>query len=180
MLLRLFKKHSRFNTFVIDFEYLVNLAMPYCVAFGCKSRAKKGDGLSFHSFPKDNEPLRQKQWVHYCKRKDFTKPSEYSKLCSKHFSRDCFERDPEKMEKHGYENAQPHLKPDAVPDIPLVLPSPKKTKKATTNKRPAPKMKNSERGAYTKRRRAEVSRLSVCFMYIFASQLVPMLEEKKR
>ena len=146
--------------------------MQYCVAFGCKSRAKKkkGDGLSFHSFPKDNEPLRQKQLVHYCKRKDFTKPSEYSKLCSKHFSRD-FERDPEKMEKHGYENAQPHLKPDAVPDIPLVLPSPKKTKKATPNKRPTPRTKNTERTAYTKRRRAEVSRLSVCFMYMFASQL---------
>ena len=87
--------------------------------------------MPFHSFPKDNEPLRQKQWVRYCKRKDFTKPSEYWKLCSKHFSRDCFERDTEKMEKHGYENAQPHLKPDTVPDIPLVLvlPSPKKQRR---------------------------------------------------
>ena len=168
MLLRRFKKHSGFNIFMIDFEYLVNLAMPYCVAFGWKSRAKKENGLSFHSFPKDNEPLRQKQWVHYCKRKDFTKPCEYSK---QHFSRACFERDREKLEKHGYENAQPHLKPDAVPDFPLVLLSLKNTKMATANKRSAPKTENTERGAYTKRRRAEVSRLSVCFMYIFASQL---------
>ena len=156
---------------MIDFEYLVNLAMPYCVAFGCKSRAKKSRRIIISFFLKDNEPLRQKQWVHYCKRKDFTKPSVYSKLCSKHFSRNCFERDPEKMEKHGCENTQPHLKPDAVQDIPLVLPIPKKTKKTTPNKRPAPKTKNTERGACTKRRKAEVSRLSVYFMYIFAKQL---------
>ena len=57
MLLRLFKKHSRFNTFVIDFEYLVNLAMPYCVAFGCKSRAKKGkDDYHFILFLKTMNP----------------------------------------------------------------------------------------------------------------------------
>ena len=130
--------------------------MPYCVAFGCKSRAKKGDGLSFYSFPKDDEPLRQKQWVHYCKRQDFVKPTKHSKLCSKHFSRDCLERDPEKMKIFGYENALPTLKPDAVPDIPLVLPSPKESKTESQSKRESQTSPN-ERGAYVKRRRAEVN-----------------------
>ena len=99
--------------------------MPNCAAFGCKSIAKKGDGLSFHSFPSDDEPLRQKQWVLYCKRQNFVKPTKYSKLCSKHFSKDCFERDLEKMRMYGYENALPTLKADAIPDMPLLLPRPK-------------------------------------------------------
>ena len=145
--------------------------MPYCVAFGCNSRAKKGDGISFHSFPKDNEPLRQNQWVLYCKRQDFTKSSKHSKLCSKHFTRDCFERDPETMKKYGYENALPTLKTDAVPDVPLVLqPSPKQPENGAQSKREA-HGKANEGGAYAKRRRAEVSWQHVqrIYMYIIFS-----------
>ena len=78
--------------------------MVYCVAFGCKNKHVKGSGISFHSFPAAGP--RRKQWVHYCKRADFTNPTHTSKLCSKHFSKEQFAVNPETYAQYGYENAK--------------------------------------------------------------------------
>ena len=114
--------------------------MPYCTAFGCKTRHVKGGGIYFHAFPKDRK-LR-KQWVHYCRRANFKEPGSCSKLCSKHFSRDQYARDPKWMLEYGYEKAQPKLKGDAVPDLPLeneetVIFEPRHDKTYKTSVRPA-------------------------------------------
>ena len=93
--------------------------MPYCVAYGCKSKLFKGCGIHLFKFPKDKP--RRKQWIHYCKRADFTQASLASTLCLKHFSSEQYERDPLQLAKFGYENAQPRIKPDAVPDIPISI-----------------------------------------------------------
>ena len=60
----------------------------YCVAVGCKNRAKKGSGISFFLFP-HKDPQRLNQWVHAIRRKDW-KPSAHSCICSDHFEEKCF------------------------------------------------------------------------------------------
>ena len=116
--------------------------MPYCSAFGCNSRLIKWCGIHFHKFPKTDY---SKQWVHYCRRADLTKPGPNHYLCSKHFSSAQYKRNPKWMAKHGYENARPLLFDYAVPDIPLEIPSKKQ------------EVKNSQNtGTYQKRGRAEV------------------------
>lgn len=92
--------------------------MPFCAAFGCASVHKKGCGMSFFSFPKDS--VRRKTWTIYCRRDKFV-PENHSRLCSKHFSKDQVERDPNVLERLGYANARIRLKKDAVPDVPLRL-----------------------------------------------------------
>jgi hypothetical protein len=72
--------------------------MASCAAFGCNNRGTKGNGLSFFSFPKDGQ-LR-KAWIHYCRRWNFD-PTSGHRLCSIHFTRDCFERDPLRMMELG-------------------------------------------------------------------------------
>ena len=91
--------------------------MPYCVAYGCKSKLFKGCGIHFFKIPKDKP--RRKRWIHYCKLADFTQASLASTLCSKHFSSQQYERVPLQLAKFGYKNARPRLKPDAVLDIPI-------------------------------------------------------------
>lgn len=59
-----------------------------------------------------------KRWTIYCRRYKFV-PENYSRLCSKHFSTDQLERDPNVLERPGYANARIKLKGDAVPDVPL-------------------------------------------------------------
>lgn len=90
--------------------------MPFCAAFGCASVHKKGCGVSFFSFPKDS--ARRKRWTIYCRRDKFV-PENHSRLCSKHFSTDQLERDPNVLERLGYVNARIKLKGDAIPDVPL-------------------------------------------------------------
>jgi hypothetical protein len=72
--------------------------MVYCAAFGCNNQARKGNGLSFFSFPKDSN-LR-KVWTHYCKRWNFV-PGPSHRLCSAHFSKDSFAQDPLTMAELG-------------------------------------------------------------------------------
>ncbi|XP_064599603.1 52 kDa repressor of the inhibitor of the protein kinase-like [Liolophura sinensis] len=88
-----------------------------CAAYGCNSQLVKGGGISFFAFPKD--ATTRKVWLHYCKR-DFDLKYHH-KLCSKHFSKCMFDRDPEKLASLGYENAVARLTTGAVPDIPLSI-----------------------------------------------------------
>ncbi|XP_041364322.1 uncharacterized protein LOC121379739, partial [Gigantopelta aegis] len=115
--------------------------MPYCAAFGCQNKQFKGSGLSFFGFPKDC--IRRKAWIFYCKRKDWT-PTPYSTLCSVHFSPSNYETFPATKESYGYRNARAKLFVTAIPDVHLLL-APEE-----------PKTPKTSRGAYAKRRRAEV------------------------
>nr|ACO14780.1 THAP domain-containing protein 2 [Caligus clemensi] len=60
-----------------------------CAAFGCKNQCSPKSDVSFHRFPRDPE-LRQ-EWVRNLKKADFT-PKEHSRICSEHFTPECFNR----------------------------------------------------------------------------------------
>ena len=72
--------------------------------------------MSLFRFP--NDPSLQLQWARQVQRthKDFKGPTEFSVVCSKHFTRDCFEVNPVLAEKFGIE-IKANLKPDAVPTV---------------------------------------------------------------
>jgi hypothetical protein len=123
--------------------------MPYCAAFGCNIRQKKGSGHSLFRFPKDAG--RRKAWAIFCRRKDFV-PTENHRLCSLHFTKDQLDRDPEKLNEIGYEGARIRLRKDAVPDIPLAIQKSKDENSAIS-------LPEKPRGANAKRQRAEVSDL---------------------
>ncbi|GBO09442.1 hypothetical protein AVEN_12250-1 [Araneus ventricosus] len=61
-----------------------------CCAFGCTEREVKGGPVTFHCFPKDEE--RRKIWEIKIRRENF-KATKSSRLCSKHFSPDSFDRE---------------------------------------------------------------------------------------
>ena len=124
--------------------------MVSCAAFGCNNRGTKGNGLSFFSFPKDGQ-LR-KAWIHYCGRWNFD-PTSGHRLCSTHFTRDCFERDPLRMMKLGVDGTfKRRLKPDAAPNVPLAPPDLEKKYGET----PVVQHLYIPRGALQKRQNAEV------------------------
>ncbi|XP_071453914.1 uncharacterized protein [Hetaerina americana] len=77
----------------------------HCCAYGCRERSQKGGSVTLHSFPKD--PSRRKLWEMKVRRQNF-KVTDYTKICSKHFTDDCFDR-----EKFG----GTWLKSDAVPTL---------------------------------------------------------------
>ncbi|XP_076296541.1 uncharacterized protein LOC143216874 [Lasioglossum baleicum] len=58
-----------------------------CCIKNCKERQNRDKNISFHKFPKNPE-LREK-WIKAINRKDF-EPSVHSRICSKHFEKDCF------------------------------------------------------------------------------------------
>ncbi|KAK4289141.1 hypothetical protein Pmani_037873 [Petrolisthes manimaculis] len=62
-----------------------------CAAYGCTSRFNKENSptLTFHKFPKDGELL--EKWLHNVRRENFT-PSKHTRLCSKHFKEEDFDR----------------------------------------------------------------------------------------
>ena len=62
-----------------------------CVGWGCSNMPK--DGLSFHSFPKDDD-LRWRVWVKAVEstRTFWKGPSKHTVICSDHFEDDCFEQ----------------------------------------------------------------------------------------
>ncbi|GBL72956.1 Ribitol-5-phosphate xylosyltransferase 1 [Araneus ventricosus] len=82
-----------------------NIMVVSCCAFGCTERAVKGGPVTFHCFPKDEE--RRKIWEIKIRRENF-KATKSSRLCSKHFSPDSFDR-----EKFG----GTWLKKTAVPTV---------------------------------------------------------------
>ena len=119
-----------------------SVTMPYCVAALCKNSHK--DGKGFFSFPSDHED--RKQWVIKLNRAGLKhgqlwEPSKHSRLCSDHFAEDCFVVAPTLAKSIGFSIGQLRLKPGAVPTIfPTVV----------------PKSPPTPRGAFAKRRRAEV------------------------
>lgn len=89
----------------------------FCVAGYCSNSSK--DGVSLHRFPK-TEPYRT-LWTRAVRntRKDWLRPTNYSFLCSAHFTDNCFlEFVGTKFQDFGL---SPHklrrLKPDAVPTV---------------------------------------------------------------
>ncbi|XP_050064269.1 THAP domain-containing protein 1-like [Aphis gossypii] len=60
-----------------------------CSSYGCTNRRKKGCGIQFHRFPLKRPSVLEK-WIHEMKRKNF-KPSEYSYLCSEHFTNEDYQ-----------------------------------------------------------------------------------------
>ena len=114
----------------------MDVKLPCCAIWGCKSNSSTDKTVSWFSFPKDQP--RFKAWVHYCKCQDFT-PSKYGKICGKHFTKSQYSRDPARLAELGYPGARAALKDDAIPDIPVVVnddsPVPKKPRKAFQKRR---------------------------------------------
>ena len=162
------------------FDIGIGYIMVYCAAFGCNEGSAKGGNTSFFSFPKD-ATLRNR-WVANMHRDRFT-PAKHSRLCSLHFERSCFDRDPVLMASMGYKGARISLKPDAVPTLfPVVqrLLTPSiRIPKASTATVSTPTTSTSagtstatdefSRPAYRKRRRAEVCQID--FTLIVGSTL---------
>ncbi|XP_052084262.1 uncharacterized protein LOC127721543 isoform X2 [Mytilus californianus] len=115
--------------------------MVQCAAARCNNRHSKSSEISFFRFPIDQQT--KKAWTHYCKRMDF-QPNPNHRLCSAHFSIACYERDPNMIRNLGCPPMKSKLKPDAVPDIPLIQPTTAEQK---------PSLPNS--GANEKQRKAE-------------------------
>ena len=86
----------------------------YCVAYGCNAGSAKSGQYHFFKFPRD--PILLMKWLTKMKRTDF-KPTKYSRLCSAHFEKCCFARDPDMMAALGYPGARISLKSGAVPTI---------------------------------------------------------------
>ena len=89
--------------------------MPYCIAFGCKNRSEDYHrGISFFRLPLKNQQL-LKQWLIKLQLKD-PPLKETSRICSEHFTDDCFERDL-KAELMPGSKSKCSLKVNAVPTV---------------------------------------------------------------
>ena len=86
--------------------------MVYCAAFDCNNDSRYTTGISYHCFPRD-EALRS-QWLAKISRADLV-VSKNSRLCSEHFTPDCYERDL-KAEILGLKSRST-LKPGAIPTV---------------------------------------------------------------
>ena len=85
-----------------------------CVAAGCSNT--NGDGVSLFRFPRD--PALRAQWNKQVQRTraDWKGATEYSVLCSEHFTSKCFEEDSFIAAQFGLTKRK-RLKPDAVPSV---------------------------------------------------------------
>lgn len=130
-----------------------------CVAFGCSKTHK--DSVSLHHFPMKNSLL-MRQWVAFVKRKrnSWPGPTQYSCLCSDHFTTDCYPMKYKIMESQGKPVARRNLLDDAVPTID----SPDTAACASSSK-PA-------RMAFTKR---ENARVSCCLLFIHLNEIFTLL-----
>ena len=83
-----------------------------CIAYDCSS--VHSIGVSLHKFPKDP----RRQWVKQVQRTraDWKGPSEYSILCSKHFTPDCFETNSALASQKGLK-IRVRLKSNAIPTV---------------------------------------------------------------
>ncbi|XP_039286908.1 THAP domain-containing protein 1-like isoform X1 [Nilaparvata lugens] len=77
-----------------------------CAAYNCTERYRKRSGISFHSFP--NDAVLRKKWIVALRRDGFN-PSKVTKICSNHFTSDCFRNS-------GWSSLR-ILNEDAVPTI---------------------------------------------------------------
>ncbi|XP_068704476.1 THAP domain-containing protein 2-like [Montipora foliosa] len=86
--------------------------MVYCAAFDCNNDSRKTTGISYHCFPKD--PSLREQWLAKISHADLI-ISKSTRLCSEHFTPDCYERDLQAELLGSKKRAS--LKADAVPSI---------------------------------------------------------------
>ena len=78
--------------------------MVCCSAPGCSNHSDRAPkGISFHTFPL-TDPVRLAKWLSMMRREGFA-PTRSSRICSAHFSEDCFERNlrSELSEDVGYQ-----------------------------------------------------------------------------
>ena len=123
--------------------------MPFrCVAFNCSN--EPNSELSLHKWPTDK--VQADAWRRFVsnKRKDW-KPSSESRLCSKHFTKDCFENQLQFSFGHCKKLL---LRPGAVPTIHILSHSGIPTSSAVTSA-----------GSCT-----VTTALSSCSMHVFPSQ----------
>lgn len=94
-----------------------------CVAGGCSNIRK--DGVSLHQRPED--PRFARPWTNAVKntRSDFTNPTSLSRLCSTHFTVDCFQAKSSIVKSLGLK-MKTFWKDDAVPTIVKSGPPPNK------------------------------------------------------
>lgn len=97
--------------------------MVYCAAFDCNNDSRYTTGISYHCFPSD--PSIREQWLAKISRADLV-ISKHSRLCSVHFTPECYERDL-KAELLG-SKPKAILKPDAIPSLFSHRPPPKKAR----------------------------------------------------
>ena len=92
--------------------------MPLCAAVGCNcgSPLYKGEKYTLHSFPKLTSV--RNDWVERINRAGFV-PTHTSRLCSKHFSSECYLPEEENVDDRGRKRKKPHLKERAVPTLHL-------------------------------------------------------------
>ena len=92
--------------------------MPNCVAPGCPtgSGSYQGEKYSLHPFPKTDSV--KKKWIEKMNREKTFVPSENSRLCSKHFTPDCYLTGEENIDDRGRKRRKvKYLKPDAIPTL---------------------------------------------------------------
>ena len=97
-----------------------------CMSVDCNTRWDKNIPRSYHKFPKHDKELREK-WI-WAVRHDNWVPSASSKLCSDHFTEDCFTTKPK--QKGCF------LKKGSVPTIFPTFPSYLQTQEPKTRKSP--------------------------------------------
>ena len=106
-----------FHQFSFSFSQFVKMVC--CSAPGCTNHSNSAPkGVSFHTFPLA-DPVRMGKWLSMMRRDNFV-PKSGSRLCSEHFTDDCFERSlkSELSVEVGYKRApKRRLLPDAVPTI---------------------------------------------------------------
>lgn len=90
----------------------VIVTMVQCAALNCT--IKSGQGLSMYLFPRD--PKFRKIWTLRLKRDGF-EPSQYTKLCERHFDKDQFSVNPDVANNVGFQVKSKMLKPGAIPSI---------------------------------------------------------------
>nr|XP_022319003.1 uncharacterized protein LOC111121842 isoform X2 [Crassostrea virginica] len=110
-----------------------------CVAANCGNT--NTDGVSMHTFPKD--AALRKEWTDFVKLKSgaWVGPTEYSALCSAHFSADCYSFIQRfETERMGIKPKKITLNPDAIPTIHALTPpsisSPLATSSSTPKRSP--------------------------------------------
>ena len=131
--------------------------MPHrCIAGGCSNTRK--DGVSLHQWPDD--PKFSRLWTNAVKntRSDFINPTKSTRLCSAHFTEDCFEAQTAIAKSMGLK-MKSFIKADAVPTI--FKSGPPKTKiqrleEDSTHEATQSEKTPLQRGAYRKREAARV------------------------
>ena len=96
----------------VDVEPKRYKAFKKCSVVGCEGK----DAISTHTFPKDNDKVRQKKWLDACGIKNF---ANCDRVCGLHFTKDSFVRSL-KGELLGIQHKK-RLKSDAVPTIGVQL-----------------------------------------------------------